>query len=124
MKKVQQTGQKKVGLIGTDFTMNGDFYKKPFEEKNISIVTPSKDDRKKVNSYVVQELEQGILRQSTKKYLVQVVDNMVATQQIEGIILGCTEIPMILSQEDFGITVYDTTQNHVEAIVDEMFSKI
>lgn len=118
LSQIKQHHQKTVGLLGTDFTMEQGFFEKPFLENQIEVVLPADQDIPKVNHYIVSELEQGIIKESTKQYLKKVVGNMIATSQIEGLILGCTEIPLILSQADFEITVYDTTQIHVDRAVD------
>lgn len=118
LSKIKQHHQTTVGLLGTDFTMEQGFFEKPFLENQIHIVLPADQDIPKVNHFIVSELEQGIIKESTKQYLKKVVRNMIATNQIEGLILGCTEVPLILSQSDFEITVYDTTQIHVDRAVD------
>ncbi|MFD1125219.1 aspartate/glutamate racemase family protein [Lentilactobacillus raoultii] len=118
LSQIKQHHQTTVGLLGTDFTMKQGFFEKPFLENQIKVVLPTDQDIPKVNHFIVNELEQGIIKESTKQYLKKVVGNMIATSRIEGLILGCTEIPLILSQADFKITVYDTTQIHVNRAVD------
>ncbi len=115
--KILQNKQRTVGLLGTDFTMTQGFFEKPFREAGINIVLPEQSAIQKVNDYIVNELEQGIIKATTKQYLMRIANEMITTNHIDGLILGCTEIPLILSQNDFGITVYDTTQIHVDEAV-------
>lgn len=118
LEKVQQNQQITIGLLGTEFTMTEKFFVQPFQDAGIKVVLPPKAEIPRVNSYIVNELEQGIIKESTKHYLKNVVANMIFNNHIEGLILGCTEIPLILSQLDFDISVYDTTPIHVDQAID------
>lgn len=118
LERVKHNKQASVGLLGTELTMTQDFFKKPFQDAGIKIVLPERPEISKVNKFIVTELEQGILKSSTKEYLIRIVNRMISTDHVAGIILGCTEIPLILSQQDFSIPVYDTTQIHVDKAVD------
>lgn len=115
--KVKQNKQRTVGLLGTQFTMTQGFFEHPFLVNHIKVVLPKESDIVKVNHYIVNELEQGVIKTTTKQYLIRIVNDMIASSHIEGLILGCTEIPLILNQADFEIPVYDTTQIHVNRAV-------
>lgn len=120
--KVKQNKQRTVGLLGTQFTMTQGFFEHPFLVNHIKVVLPKESDIVKVNHYIVNELEQGVIKTTTKQYLIRIVNDMIASSHIEGLILGCTEIPLILNQADFEIPVYDTTQIHVNRAVDYLLN--
>lgn len=120
--KVKQNKQRTVGLLGTQFTMTQGFFEHPFLVNHIKVVLPKESDIVKVNHYIVNELEQGVIKATTKQYLIRIVNDMIASSHIEGLILGCTEIPLILNQADFEIPVYDTTQIHVNRAVDYLLN--
>ena len=113
--KAKKEGYERVGLLGTDFTMTGDFYEKDFAERDMEIVVPEEGDREVVHDKIMNELVNGKILDSTRRELVKIVQKMQEAEGIEAIILGCTELPLILSEEEAGIPVLDTTKVHVEA---------
>jgi len=111
-------GLEVVGLLGTQFTMTGDFYRKRFEEKHkIQVVIPDEADRQTVHSIIYNELVLGEIRRDSRVAYLKVIDHLEA-QGAQGVILGCTEIPLLVQQEDLDIPVFDTTTLHAEAAVD------
>lgn len=110
-------GFHKVGLLGTIFTMKESFYKLPFEKKGIEVVTPTEDEMYFINSKVESELEVGIVREETLSAFQKIILRMKKQNGIEAIILGCTEIPLLLNDEVSPIPCLDTTQIHVNALV-------
>jgi aspartate racemase len=110
-----EKGYNKVGLLGTKFTMNGDFYPGVFEEKGIELVTPGEDDRELVHDKIMNELVNGDILDETRKKLVEITRKMRRSEGVEATILGCTELPLILSEKETGFPVLDTTQIHVDA---------
>ncbi len=114
-------GYERVGLLGTDFTMTGGFYEKDFSEKDIEIVVPEEGDRKIVHDSIMNELVNGTILDSTRKELVDITKRMERAEGIEAVILGCTELPLILTEKEAGIPVLDTTKIHVEAAFDLAF---
>ena len=120
---VEETGKvcqrfnfKKVGLFGTKITMQEDFYPKIFTEKfGISITMPGEDEQDFIHGGIAKELVVGQIRTETKQRMVEIAENMVEKDHIEGLILGCTELPAILSEKDLSLPVLDTTKIHVEA---------
>lgn len=109
-------GYQKVGLLGTVFTMQKDFLKQPFMQKGIQIVTPAKEDMQLVNEKISRELEYGIVKKSTEEELVNIIEKMKSEQGIEAVSLGCTELPLILNQENCPVDCLDIMQIHIEKL--------
>ena len=111
-------GVKKAGLLGTMFTMEHDFYKGRLSRKyGLDVMIPSKEDRKVVHDIIYQELCLGeIVKTSKAKYL-QIIDKL-AKEGAEAVILGCTEIGMLVNQDDTGVPLFDTTVIHAEKAVE------
>ncbi|MFC1532626.1 aspartate/glutamate racemase family protein, partial [Thermodesulfobacteriota bacterium] len=113
-----QTNTKKVGLLGTSFTMEQEFYKGRLSEKHgIDVVVPDVPDRKLVHDVIYKELCLGIVKQSSKREYMRIVDNL-THMGAEGVILGCTEIGMLIDQNDTDTTLYDTTKIHAAKAVE------
>jgi len=101
-----------VGLLGTRFTMEDPFYKERLEEKfKIKVLIPNFEERKIIHEIIYGELVQGILRKSSKEKFKEIIENL-KEKGIEGVILGCTEIPLLIKQSDIDIPVFDTTRIH------------
>ncbi|MFP4975246.1 aspartate/glutamate racemase family protein [Paenibacillus sp. CN-4] len=108
---------KKVALLGTAFTMEQEFYKGRLTEKyGLEVVVPDEADRAVIHDIIYQELCLGIIKEASKQKYLEVIDRLIR-QGAEAVILGCTEITMLISQEDCTIPVYDTTRLHAEAAV-------
>ncbi|MCT2406846.1 amino acid racemase [Chryseobacterium antibioticum] len=121
-KAIQKAGFTRAGLIGTKFTMEMDFYKKKLEEYGLEVLVPEKQEtRDYIQQTVKDELGVGFINPETKASYISIVENMVS-RGAECIILGCTEIPLLISQDDFIIPVFDTTKIHCEAIVEYIVS--
>jgi aspartate racemase len=116
--EIIRKGLKKVGLMGTIFTMEEDFYKKRLKDKyDIDTIIPSKDEREIINDIIYKELSHGITKQSSKENYIEIINNMLS-RKAEGIILGCTEIPLLIKQKDVNSPVFDTTMIHAKAAVE------
>ncbi len=112
---------RKVGLFGTKFTMQGGFYEEVFSKHGIDIVTPSAADQEIIHEKYMRELVNGIILDKTKRKLLEIASRLEADTGLEGLILGGTELPLILHEADGGaIPFLDTTKLHVESIVDEL----
>lgn len=120
--KAQELSLKKIGLIGTKFTMENDFYKKPFIAHNMEIVLPNPSEQEYIHGKLVEELFNGIVNSETKKGFLNIIDQMINRDGIQGIILGCTEIPMLIKNGDLNIHSLNTTEIHIHKIVDTIFS--
>jgi aspartate racemase len=123
-KAVKQQGLRKVGLIGTKYTMELGFYRNKLEENGLEVIIPQTQDiRDYIQHTVKEELGRGIINNETKLNYINIVADLV-NSGAEGIILGCTEIPMLISQTDFSIPVFDTTKIHSQAIIDFALAEI
>jgi aspartate racemase len=117
-KAVKQKGIKKVALLGTKFTMEMDFYRDKLNTFNVEAIIPyEQETRNYIQHTVKEELGRGIINANTKQAYINIINNLIK-QGAEGIILGCTEIPMLVSQEDVEVPVFDTATIHANAIVD------
>lgn len=110
-------GLKKIGLLGTKSTMGQDFFKVPFRNKNIEILVPDEEVQDWIHDKILSELEHGIVKEETKKEFIAIAERMIEEHHIEGVVLGCTEFPMIFKPEDLEIPQLNTLQIHVEKIV-------
>jgi aspartate racemase len=110
-KSIQKQGLTKVGLLGTKFTMEQDFYKDRLMKYGISTIIPEEDDRTVIHDVIFGELCQGICSQVSKEKYLQIIEKLLA-QGAEGIVLGCTEIPLLIKQQDCQVPVFDTTYIH------------
>jgi len=116
-KKAMNMGLTKIGLLGTKFTMESDFYKRPFVSRGMEIVVPEEADRALIHERLFSEIELGIIKDTTRAELLGIVKKMVEINAIDSLILGCTELPLILTKDEFGIPFLNTSAIHVESIV-------
>jgi aspartate racemase len=107
-------GIKNVALLGTKYTMTQDFYKERLIARGISVVIPGKEDIELVNHIIYDELCLGIVSDASRKQYQRIIDDM-KEKGAEGVILGCTEIGLLIHQEDSSLPVFDTTQIHARA---------
>ncbi len=115
--EIKARGLKKVGLLGTKFTMEKDFYKKRLEEKyGIEAIIPEEKDREEVHCIIFGELCAGVIEPASRERLKKIIEGL-AARGAQGVVLGCTEIPLIISQKDASIPVFDTTRIHATAAV-------
>lgn len=119
-KKVESDNIKNVGLLGTTFTMENDFFKKTFKSNGINIVVPDKEVRSYVNDKITKELEYGVVKKETKESFIKIIEELSNKENIEGIILGCTELPLLIKDDDIKEKVYDTVDIHVNSILDRI----
>ncbi len=116
--KIIERGLSKVGLLGTSYTMEEDFYKERLKEKfNIETIIPEKNERDLINKIIIDELTQGKIMQSSKQRYLEIIENLI-DKKAEGIILGCTEIPLLIKKDDVDIPIFDTTEIHAKAAVE------
>lgn len=121
--KAEKMELKKTALLGTKFTMENDFFQKTFKTKQKKIIVPSQQEQDFIHGKIVAELERGIVKQETKEEFLNIIAAMEEREGIEGIILGCTELPMLIKPEDSTIPQLNTTKIHVEAIVTAMLEE-
>jgi aspartate racemase len=104
-----RSGLSKLGILGTRFLMEGKVYGEVLSARGIEAVTPGADERKRINTFIFDELVKGILRESTKEYFQSVVNGLMSAG-CDGVVMACTEIPLILRQEDLEVTALDSTR--------------
>lgn len=116
-------GLKKLGLFGTRFTMQGRFYPEAFSREGIQLVVPAEDEQDYIHDKYMNELIKGMVLPETREHLLTIVDRMKERDGIGGLILGGTELPLILRDDmSRGIPFLDTTQIHVKAIVAQLLA--
>ncbi len=121
--KIKSTNINKVGLLGTKFTMEQDFYKERLKDKGIKIIIPDEKDRKLVHDVIYNELIHGIISEISRNKFKKIINNL-KEAGAEGVILGCTEIPLLIKQTDSVIPIFDTTSIHAIAAVELALSKV
>jgi aspartate racemase len=113
--KIESVGMSRVGLLGTRFTMEEPFYKGRLETKHgLGVLVPPPIDREIVHRVIYEELVLGEIRPESRSEFARISDNL-ARSGAEGVILGCTEIGLLLKQEDSRVALFDTTAIHAEA---------
>jgi aspartate racemase len=121
--EIKKQGLKRVGLLGTKFTMEMDFYKRKMGENGVDAFAPHDQSvRERIQQTIKDELGRGIVKSETKQFYLHVIETMIR-EGAQGIILGCTELPLILSQHDIAVPVFDTTKIHALAAVDFALAK-
>ena len=110
---LKEKGTDKVGLLGTKYTMTQNFYKNKLLDAGIEVVIPDACDVETVNDVIYQELCLGVIREDSKQKFVQIIEKL-REDGAQGVILGCTEIGLLIRQADTSLPVFDTTQIHAE----------
>ncbi|HEV8369497.1 MAG TPA: amino acid racemase [Pyrinomonadaceae bacterium] len=108
----------KLGILGTRFLMEGNLYRDVLSERGIESVTPDNEQREKINSFIFDELVKGTLESSTRKYFRDVVTDL-ADRGCDAVVMGCTEIPLILGPEDVEVPLLDSTRLLAKAALQE-----
>ncbi len=118
-KKILDIGLEKVVLFGTKFTMQGGFYGEVLSRSGIEVITPDEVDQRFIHEKYMGELVKGIILDETRAGLISVIEKMKQKYNVQGLILGGTELPLILKPENVsGVHVFDTTEIHVESIME------
>ena len=115
---IEAQGLETVGLLGTTFTMEKPFYREALAERGIDVLVPEPAGRETVNRIIYDELVAGKITEASRAAFVAVVDRL-AVRGAEGVILGCTEIPLLISEADVDLPLFDTTAIHAEAALNE-----
>jgi len=115
---VQAAGLNAVGLLGTRFTMEEDFYRERLKQNyGLEVLTPDKEEMALVDDVIFKELCRGIIDDASRQRYIDIMDRLVSSGA-EGIILGCTEIGLLVRPEDIRVPLFDTTRIHAETAVD------
>ena len=116
--EAERLSLKRTGLIGTRFTMRASFYADAFAKSGIEIIVPSSDEIKIIDEKLFTEMELGIFKDETRKIILNIVQRMISDDKIDSLVLGCTEFPIMFSEEKYlGIPFLNTTRLHVKEIV-------
>jgi aspartate racemase len=114
--KVKAKGYTRVILLGTKYTMEQDFYKGRLEkEYNLTVIVPNQTERDYIHSVIFNELCQGQIKNESRQEFQRIISRLTDEGDAQGVILGCTEIPLLIKQKDVNITVFDTTVIHARA---------
>ncbi len=116
-KNIKSKGLKKLALLGTKFTMERDFYRNILKEFDIEIILPNQNDRELIHEVIYKELVLGNIKDSSREEFKRIIKAL-EHEGAEGVILGCTEIPLLIKQDDVDIPVFDTTKIHAESAVE------
>lgn len=112
--EAKRQGLKKIGLLGTAATMEDNYFKIPFEKAGIEIKIPKQTERDYIADHILSELELGIVKEETVNHF---VEEMSKIQNIDAVILGCTELPLIFEGRNLSIPSLDTMQLHIQALI-------
>lgn len=110
-------GYRKVGLLGTIFTMEKDYMKKDLCKAGIEVFIPEKADRELVAKRIYEELELGLVKESTLREFQSIIKRMQAEDGIEAVILGCTELPLLLDEENCPVSCLDSVEIHINELI-------
>jgi aspartate racemase len=110
---IKKEGFKKVGLIGTQFSMTKPFYREGLAKHGIEVITPNKEDQDYIVNVIFEELSIGKIREESREGYLKIINRLVS-EGAEGIVLGCTEIPLLIRQKDTDVKVFDTATVHAE----------
>lgn len=113
--RAETRGFEKVALLGTKYTMEGDFYQESFHERNMEIVTPRISDREFINQIIFEELVKGELDEEKKDEVIRTVEDLEERESIDAVVLGCTELPIVFDSDNLGLPALNSTRIHAEA---------
>ncbi len=116
-KEIKKNNITTIGLLGTRFTMEMDFYKKRFNQFGIETLVPEKQDRDFIHAAIMNELLKEQFKADTKNRFLKIIDEL-ENRKAEGIVLGCTEIPLLINQDDVELPVFNTLEIHAKAAVE------
>lgn len=117
-KAVLQKGLHRVALLGTKYTMEQPFYRERLNKYGVKVVIPNEKERDYINNVIFDELCANRIRKESRDAFKKIIERLQKEEGAEGVILGCTEIPLLIKQEDVSIPIFDTTAIHSEAAVE------
>jgi aspartate racemase len=113
-KEAKRLGMRKLLLTGIKYTMQSPFYKDVFTKYGMDVIIPSEEEQEEINRIIFDELVIGVFREETRKSLLAIINSY----EEDGVILGCTELPLILNQEDTEVRLLNTLEIHAQAALD------
>lgn len=116
--EIRRRGLRRVALLGTKYTMEASFYKRALRNNyGIEVVTPNKRERNYINAVIFDELCCNKINKVSKEKYIQIINRLVTEHGAQGVVLGCTEIPLLIKEEDVSVPIFDTTKIHAVAAV-------
>jgi aspartate racemase len=106
--------------LGTIFTMKGEFFKKPFLDNRIEIITPNEQEMNLIDGKIATELEQNVVKEKTRESFIHIIERMKYEGSIQAVTLGCTELPLLLNDAVVPVPCLDTLRIHVQALINAM----
>lgn len=116
-------GFRRLGLLGTAFTMQNGFYVQAFAEAGMELSTPCADDQRYIHDKLMTEIEHGVFKDDTRQGLLRIIERLRADDDIQAAVLGCTELPLILEDGQASVPLLNTTALHVEYAVERLRSQ-
>jgi len=117
--EAEKKGLKRVGLLGTLFTMQSSYYQAEFDKSGIAMVVPNEEEQQYIQQKLFSEIEHGVFFEETRNGLLKIIKRLIADESIDGVVLGCTELPLILTKSEYGIPFLNTTEIHAQRIFDK-----
>lgn len=118
LQAAEHKGLGRLALLGTKFTMQGTFYQKVFERSGIELIVPGPEEQRYIHDKLLNEIGLGRIVDKTRRRFLSIIEEMKERHAIDGVILGCTELPLILTYNEFGLPFLNTTRIHAESAVD------
>lgn len=115
-------GYKKIGLLGTLPTMNGTFFQKSFAVRGVTVVTPTDEEKNYIGEKIETELELGKIIPETQRRFCQIAERMIREEQVQAVVLGCTELPLIFDKIQLPVPYIDVMRVHINALIDLIIS--
>ncbi|MDF2499640.1 MAG: aspartate racemase [Anaerosporomusa subterranea] len=121
-KYAQSKKCKSVVIFGTSFTMSSELYSNAFAKYGIDAFVPTEDEQKAIHNIIFPNLQEGIVLPEDKRTMLQIANRILSEKNADALILGCTELPLIIQENDLGTLILDTTQIHIDAILSYMLA--
>jgi aspartate racemase len=118
--RIQQKGCKKVVVIGTRFTMSSGLYTEALLKYGITAFVPSEDEQAEIHEIIFPKLEDGIIVPEDKEKMLIIANGLLVNHRADGLLLGCTELPLMIKDGDLDTVIFNTTQIHIESIVNSI----
>ena len=115
---VRQQGCRRVVVIGTRFTMSSGLYSEAFKKYGITAIVPSDDEQIAIHNIIFPKLEDGVVLPEDKETMLSIVNGLLARNNADGLILGCTELPLMIKDDDLDTFVFNTTRIHIDSIIE------
>lgn len=120
-KYAQSKKYRSVVIFGTAFTMSSGLYSDAFAKWGMDAFTPGEEDQKAIHDIIFPHLQEGIVLPEEKKTMLEIANRLILEKKADALVLGCTELPLIIKEDDLDVPLLDTTRIHIDAILDCMF---